>query len=149
MIQGWIHIVFPFFLKLSFKFWDKFLDIITFLSSSVIKIFRNLPRLLSVTLWWLYKFQTLSIASSPFEISGALIISPYSIRTWSYSIFKSTVIFLPTTLLMKVRNFLHSLTAFSYFHISAADFLGIYFCSLFVHMSLPKLTPILFSFRRS
>ena len=90
--------------------------------------------------WWLYSFQTSSIASSQFEISEALIISPYSIRTWLYSIFERMVMFLPTTLLIKVCNLLHLLTSFSHFHFSTINFLGIYFIYFSVDVYIPTLT---------
>ena len=48
--------------------------------------------------------------------------------------------FLPTTLLMKVRNFLHSLTDFEYFRFSTIIFLEIYLIPFSGDMCLPTLT---------
>ena len=67
-------------------------------------------------------FHALSI-SSPFDISEEFTIMPYSNRTLSNYIFERTVMFLPTSLLIKLRHLLHSKTVF---HISYPHFFNLF-----------------------
>ena len=129
----------------SLEFLEDFLDILSFISSSVSKLFWYFPHIISRHFWGLYSFQTSSILSSPFEISKALMISPYSVCTRSYYILERTIMFLPTTFLMKVHNFLHSLTDCSYFCFSAINFLRFFLFLFWRHVSTSIIISI-FSF---
>ena len=62
------------------------------------------------------------------------------------SCFERMAIFLSTIFLMKLCNFLHSMTASSYFCFSMLLLWGIYFCFLFKYMSLPTLKSTIYFF---
>ena len=121
----WLTLCFSFFGEgIIFHIPKGWFKIICFLSSSLIKLFWN-----SLCFYQDFfdggiysKHHLLHHHGLKLSINNFYIFNPEMIIVY----YESTVIFLLTTLLMSVRNFLHSLAYFSYFSFSTIDFLEIY-----------------------
>ena len=111
--------------KFSFKFLENLFETPKLLSSPVRKLFWYLLRFYQVLFSLSNSFQTKYILYIPFGISEAFTISLYSDWISSNSYFERLVMFLPTTIWIKLRHFLHSLTACLYLRFSIYFPIGI------------------------
>ena len=111
--------------KVLFKNFRKFLDTLKLIPSSVRKNLRYLPPFNQEMFQYQIHFKGLLFSLYQLIFQKHLQFLHIQTRQYILLFFEITVNFLPTAFLIKLRHFLHSLTACSYFRFSIYFSIGL------------------------